>query len=267
MVTADLDSLEIRPGQRVLDAGCGSGRHIAGLHRFSGIGIVGVDLDVSDLEQARHRLELHDRLDEQAVSYWSLLAGDIQALPFPNDAFDLVICSEVMEHIPDHSRAARELVRVLKPGASLVVSVPRTVPEAICWRLSKTYGTEPGGHIRIYRAADVISLVEQAGTRHNRTHYAHGLHSPYWWMKCLVGLNRETALPVRLYHRFLTWDLMKKPRLTRWLEGILDPFIGKSMVFYFTKNPRRLHGSKCRPPKGLEDQAPNRPRSRCHGSY
>ncbi len=235
MVTADIDSLDIRPGHRVLDAGCGSGRHLAALHRTPGISVVGVDIDADDLEQARHRMEFHDRLGERGGGHWGLLAGDLQALPFANDAFDLVICSEVLEHIPNHSRSARELVRVLKPGASLVVSVPRTVPEAICWRLSKTYGTEPGGHIRIYKATDVIGLIEKAGARHNRTHYAHGLHSPYWWMKCLVGLDRETALPVRLYHRFLVWDLMKKPRLTRWLEWIVNPLIGKSMVFYFTK--------------------------------
>ncbi|MEZ4579479.1 MAG: hypothetical protein R2875_16150 [Desulfobacterales bacterium] len=50
-----------------------------------------------------------------------------------------------MEHIPEETTAARELVRVLKPGGSLVVSVPRWLPEKICWKLSKSYYNANGG--------------------------------------------------------------------------------------------------------------------------
>ena len=60
---------------------------------------------------------------------------------------------------------------------------------------------------------------------------------PYWWLKCLFW--REPGQPdariVQWYHRFLTWDLMKKPVLTAWLDRLLNPLMGKSVVMYFVK--------------------------------
>jgi hypothetical protein len=64
---------------------------------------------------------------------------------------------------------------------------------------------------------------------------AHSLHAPFWWLKCLVGPDRKDSSAVNLYHRFLTWDIMKKPRVTGWLEKLLNPVMGKSLVLYFRK--------------------------------
>lgn len=236
MVTAEIDSLNIRPGHRILDVGCGNGRHLGALYRYPEVAVFGVDINSEDLETARERLELHDRLGEHGGGRWSLSFADARLLPFFDDTFDLVICSEVLEHVEDHEAAAREITRVLKPGCSLVVSVPRRAPEYICWMLSEAYRTTEGGHVRIYRHQDVVNLLEREGTTLRRTHYAHGLHSPYWWLKCLVGTDRTDVPLVNLYHRFLTWDLMRKPRLTRLLERLLNPLLGKSTVFYFTKS-------------------------------
>jgi hypothetical protein len=82
------------------------------------------------------------------------------------------------------------------------------------------------------------------GFKHRHTHHAHSLHVPYWWLKCLLGVERDMVWPVRLYHRFLTWDMMQKPKMTRSLERLLDPVMGKSVVLYFRKlNPSI--GSNC----------------------
>jgi SAM-dependent methyltransferase len=148
----------------------------------------------------------------------------------------VVLCAEVLEHIHRHDQALAELARVLKPSGALVVSVPRHWPERLCWALSKAYRNTPGGHIRIYRAAALIQRVRSAGFGHRRTHHAHSLHSPYWWLKCLLGVERETIWPVSLYHRFLTWDMMQQPWLTRRLERLLNPVMGKSVVLYFRKH-------------------------------
>ena len=67
------------------------------------------------------------------------------------------------------------------------------------------------------------------------SHHAHSLHAPYWWLKCLVGPTRDDSLPVNLYHRFLTWDIMQKPKPTRLLDRIFNPLFGKSLVLYFEK--------------------------------
>jgi SAM-dependent methyltransferase len=233
--TVRFDRLPIRPGYKVLDMGCGSGRHLGELSRRKGVTAVGADISLEDLLQARQRIQTLKDWGEHAGGTTVVLAADITRLPFADGFFDLVICSEVLEHIPEHEEAVKELTRVLKPGGNLVISVPRYLPERICWALSDSYHQVSRGHIRIYKKKEVIHLIQRAGNRLWDTHFAHGLHSPYWWLKCLVGPHREDSPLVKGYHRFLVWDLMKKPRITRWLERLLDPFIGKSIVCYFRK--------------------------------
>jgi SAM-dependent methyltransferase len=235
MITADLKRLGLQPGQRLLDIGCGSGRHTCEAYRLKGVIAVGADLNIADLKQARERLEFHDRLGEHGGGCWCLSTADVRRLPFPDAYFHAVICSEVMEHIPEHHRAADELVRVLKPGGHLVVSVPRYFPERICWALSREYHQANQGHVRIYRKKALISLIEHTGLTLYRVHHAHSLHAPYWWLKCLVGPTRNDSTAVNLYHRFLTWDILHHPRLTRQLDRLLNPILGKSLVLYFRK--------------------------------
>jgi hypothetical protein len=73
------------------------------------------------------------------------------------------------------------------------------------------------------------------------SHHAHALHSPYWWVKCAVGPDRNDALLPSMYHRFLVWDLMRRPFVTRVAEGLLNPVLGKSVVMYLTKFPEPTH--------------------------
>ena len=235
MITVDFSRLDIKPGFKVLDIGCGSGRHLGEISRFQDVLAVGSDLCLEDLKQAGERLRFHEQVGEHGGGPWGLLVCDITGLPYSDQTFDLVICSEVMEHIPDHRQAASELVRVLKPGGNLVVSVPRFLPERLCWALSDEYYNSNGGHLRIYKKDQVVKLVEEAGVSKWAEHHAHALHSPYWWLKCLVGPTRQDSGLVNLYHSFLVWDLMKRPRLTRTLETLLNPIMGKSLVMYFKK--------------------------------
>jgi hypothetical protein len=141
----------------------------------------------------------------------------------------------VLEHVVDHQGAAAELARVLKPGKMLVVSVPRYFPERLCWWFSDAYRRASGGHVRIYRQKELRRLLEGCGLSLRRRHHAHALHSAYWWLKCLAGADREAFWPVALYHRMLVWDMMKKPRITRTAERLLNPVLGKSLVLYLEK--------------------------------
>ena len=61
------------------------------------------------------------------------------------------------------------------------------------------------------------------------------LPQSYWWLKCLFWNRAEDHPLVKAYHRFLVWDLMKRPLLTRALEAILNPVMGKSVAMYFTQ--------------------------------
>lgn len=235
MITVDFNRLPIARGDRILDIGCGTGRHTCAAYRLEKIVVIGADLSFNDVLETKKSLEFHDALGEHGGGIWGTTVTDITGLPFGDDCFDLVICSEVLEHIPDERTAMREIIRVLRPGGNLVVSVPRYFPERICWALSTTYTRTEGGHIRIYKKKQLVGLLEEAGTTQWADHFAHSIHTPYWWLKCLVGPEREDHALVKLYHRFLLWDIMKKPWLTRFLDNLLNPIMGKSIAVYLRK--------------------------------
>jgi len=146
-----------------------------------------------------------------------------------------VIAAEVLEHVPRDQRAMAEIARVLRPGGLLAVTVPAWLPERICWRLSDDYHNTPGGHVRIYTRPELEAKLRAAGFEVGGHHHAHGLHSPYWWLKCAVGVHDDTHPLARAYHRLLVWDIMKHPPLTQAAERALNPLIGKSLVVYARK--------------------------------
>ncbi len=221
-------------GARILDIGSGTGRHTCAAIALSDTFVAAADRGIETLDAAKMQIAAHRNLIP-CPGKDAPLAADITALPFSDAAFDLVICSEVLEHIPNHGQAISEAVRVLKPGKILALSVPREVPERICWVLSEAYHQEAGGHVRIYGKAELLRMTEEEGLHYLGGHYAHSLHSPFWWLKCLLGERGEKSWPIRLYHRFLVWDLMKKPVITRVLDRILNPVMGKSLVLYLKK--------------------------------
>jgi SAM-dependent methyltransferase len=234
MLTVDYDRLDVRPGMRVLDLGCGEGRHAFEAYR-RGAHVVAVDLSARDLATTRDWCAAMRQTGEApAGASATAVRGDLLALPFPDASFDRVIASEVLEHIPDDGTAMAELTRVLRPGGLAAVTVPRWLPERVCWALSDAYHANEGGHIRIYRADALAARLGHAGLTVTGTGYAHALHSPYWWLKCAVGTERDAAV-VRAYHRLLVWDITARPRLTRVLERGLNPLIGKSLVMYLRR--------------------------------
>lgn len=235
MLTVDFDRLGVRPGTRVLDLGCGAGRHAFELYR-RGTNVIALDRDRAELEQVTTMFDAmftEGQVPDHAVA--KTVEADALALPFDDGEFDHVIASEVLEHITDDRTAINELVRVLKPGGTMAVTVPTELPERVCWLLSRQYHSVDGGHVRIYSADVLQGKVEQAGMVAEGRHHAHALHSPYWWLKCLVGVDNDSNLLVRAYHQLLVWDIMKAPKLTRTAERWLNPVLGKSVVLYFRK--------------------------------
>ena len=160
-------------------------------------------------------------------------------MPFGDEVFDRVIAAEVLEHVLDDQRAMNELARVLRPGGLAAVTVPSWLPERMCWALSAEYHQVPGGHVRIYTRVELEAKLARAGLRVGWHHYAHGLHSPYWWLKCAVGVHDDKHPLVSAYHRMLVWDIMSKPAVTRLAEQALNPLVGKSLVVYAVKLERR----------------------------
>lgn len=235
MLTVDYDRLGIGPGSRVIDVGCGLGRHSYEAYR-RGADVIAFDQNAEELAEVDTMLQAMGAEGQAPASAKAqVVVGDALALPYPDDSFDCVIASEILEHIPDDETAIAELARVLAPGGRLAVSVPRWLPERICWLLSDDYHANEGGHIRIYRADELRTKLTSAGLRYTGSHHAHALHSPFWWLKCAVGVENSDHPAVTAYHKLLVWDMMSRPALTRVAEAALNPLVGKSVALYFEK--------------------------------
>jgi SAM-dependent methyltransferase len=237
MLTVRFDELPITERTLFLDAGAGFGRHAFEAARR---GAQVVALDYGDAEVTATRatfaaMAFAGEVDESR--FVGCIRGDATRLPFADGAFDVVVTSEVLEHIHDDDAALRELSRVLIPGGTFAATVPSWFPERINWMLSDEYHAPfvEGGHVRIYPARQLRRKIARNGLRTLRSHRAHGLHSPYWWLRCAVGPQRDDHRLVNRYKKLLERDIIEGLRSTRIADRLLSPLIGKSYVVYATK--------------------------------
>ena len=98
MQTINFNNLNVNPGDLVLDIGCGEGRHSIGLYVNREINAVGMDPSLEDIQTARRRIKDFS-ISEANKSFCVFGAGSILCLPFEDDLYDAVICSEVLEHL------------------------------------------------------------------------------------------------------------------------------------------------------------------------
>jgi len=103
-------------GKKCLDAGCGGGRFMVALYRLGAKEVKGIDISKEAVEAANKRLLVRGYSSTAQVA-------SILSIPFPNSYFDYVVSSGVIHHTPNPHKAFYELVRVLKPGGRLFLSV------------------------------------------------------------------------------------------------------------------------------------------------
>ena len=237
MLTIRFDRLPITDDTLFLDAGAGFGRHAYEAAR-RGATVVALDYGHDEVTGTRNTFAAMAMAGEiDSARFGGAIRGDATRLPFADDSFDCVVTSEVLEHIHDDVAALSELVRVLKPGGTFAATVPSWLPEKINWMLSDEYHAPfvVGGHVRIYTADDLRQKISEQGLHISSQHRSHGLHSPYWWLRCAVGPADDSHPLVKPYKKLLEWDIMRAPVVTRALDAALSPMIGKSFVVYADK--------------------------------
>jgi SAM-dependent methyltransferase len=234
MITIEPDLLGINDGDITLDAGCGNGRHSWEVYNRNHSAVVAFDIDTVCVKKNKYML---DSLKEQkgVKGDYHLLVANVTKLPFKDGSFGKVICSEVLEHIPEDKMALDELIRVLRKDGAIGISVPHHFAESICWKLSREYYGFPGGHIRNYKTRQLLDLADTAGLSIYGIRRKHALHSFYWIMRCVFGIKKEKALVPSIYNRFLEWDLRANRRFFRRVESLLNHFCPKSLAIYARK--------------------------------
>jgi ubiquinone/menaquinone biosynthesis C-methylase UbiE len=146
---------EARPGERVLDLGCGAGRFVAAL-REAGADPVGVDIAEAALERARRVAPGADLR----------LLEDDGSIPLEHGSVDLVWCSEVLEHVADVGQTLLEARRVLRPDGRLLVTVPfhgRVQAAAIALTRFEAHFDPLGQHLRFFTSRSLAATLVAGG--------------------------------------------------------------------------------------------------------
>jgi len=163
-----------------------------------------------------------------------MLQGSVFELPFADETFDKVICSEVMEHVHDFRAAARELARVTRPGGVVAVTIPTATSENLYLRTGDDYFESQGGHIRIFKPRELSLGLASAGLATVGVGFAHALHTPYWVLRSIAGLpHADESRLVQLYRLFLI-----RATCSKWMsrvEGWLNYCFPKSLILYAEK--------------------------------
>ena len=236
MEAVDLDLLRLREDDTVLDMGSGTGRHVLAACLRS-CRVVGLDSDFESLALAGRYVNLIDSWGMVKASA-TLMMGWCDRLPFADAAFDRILCTEVLEHVPDDRAVIREMVRVLRPGGSVAVSVPDSLSESIFWRMSYQYRNTPGGHVRIYSRWEIASKLKDAGLPLYAVRFRHAFETLYWLARIGPGDHCWEPLPwVASFRKFLDSKRARNSDFFHRLEETANYLLPKSIVFYGQKHP------------------------------
>ena len=218
----------VGPQDVVLDAGCGVGGNAAFCARM-GARVILADIDPGCVAASRDLLaRINTRTDA--------LVTDCDPLALCDGSATRIVCTEVLEHVADPSRVMAELVRVGRPGAQYLLTVPDPGGEELQRRLApETYWQRPN-HVRVFERDAFTSLIEMSGFRiEDRSCY--GFYQTMWWAMfwtCNVPLEAPTH-PV-LQHWAQSWEALLDTPQGLAVKQALDDVLPKSQLILARKD-------------------------------
>jgi len=202
--------VKINPSDTVVDVGCGDGALIHFCAR-QGAEVLFIDRDESSLAATEAKIS-----NSPARAYRAILS-ECDPIPLPDNTGDLVICTEVLEHVPDPRAMLLELIRVAKPGAQLVITVPDSRSEQyVSATAPPQYFQEPN-HIRIFTAQNFRDLVLDAGLTIESQQFIGCFWAMYWpltWLTCEegAGLPIDNPHPITQHWIGLWHEVQQHPQ-------------------------------------------------------
>jgi SAM-dependent methyltransferase len=196
--------LGIPPTARVLDVGTGTGTNLRLLREIGFKRVEGVDFSDDAIRLCRDK------------GLGEVTKGDVGALPFADGCFDLVLLTDVIEHVEDDRRAAAEAARLLRPGGALLVTVPAF--QAL-WGLQD----DVSHHLRRYRLTQLAAILGSTGLVVERAYYFNYLlFLPIWLARQIIRILRveldsenevNTAFLNRILYALFLFDVRTAPHV------------------------------------------------------
>jgi SAM-dependent methyltransferase len=222
------DGFPIAPSDTVIDVGCGEGENAGFYARFAARTIA-VDIDPKKIAAAEERLR-----SVGATNYRTIIS-DGNPLPIESATADKIVCTEVLEHVPDTAQFMRELVRIGKPEALYLISVPDALSEQVLKRVSPPICFQEPNHIRVIGRDEFERMVTDAGLRVDK-HAFYGFYWAIWhalvW-KCNIDFDhgRHPALD----HWTRAWDAVLDLPEGQQCKNALDEAMPKSQIIIARK--------------------------------
>jgi ubiquinone/menaquinone biosynthesis C-methylase UbiE len=216
----------VKPGQRVVDVGCGNGDYI------NFCATLGADVVFIDTKEDKIRA-LEERIKKSAKGSMKGIVSTCDPIPLDNEYADLVICTEVLEHVRDPEAFLREMVRIGRRDATYVITVPDARSELLIKNLAPpAYFSEPN-HIHIFSAQEFEVLAKKCGLeviRHDFISAFWSLFNLFKWATCVPGESLvENAHPTT-YYWTLAWDAMLKHPNGRKVQEALNRSLPRCQV-------------------------------------
>ncbi len=220
----------IRSTDTVLDVGCGDGGNVYFCGQ-QGAHVAFTDIEAARVAETEKRARSSRARDVQPI------VSDCDPIPLPDGFATVVICTEVLEHVPDPTRLVAELVRVGAPGARYLISVPDPVSEAVQRKLADPSFFRAPNHLRVFGRDDFTRLLLGQGLLIDKIQ-GYGFFWSVWWAfywSCeAAGLGREHPA---LVHWSRAWIAILNSPDGEKIKAALDATTPKSQLIIARKLP------------------------------